>query len=344
MYERLARREQQGNLRCLSLRKDLIDFASNDYLGLAKTHFECSQRGSTGSRLLTGNSQAAEDLEEEIARFHGYKAGVLFNCGYMANLGLITAIANTEDAIFYDVQIHASMLDGIRLSKAKGVPFRHNDVEHLKKRLHLGRRKFICVESVYSTDGSQAPLKELCNLAKQHDAYLIVDEAHAVGVFGPEGRGLVAQQGLCQELFAQVVTFGKALGAFGAIVLGSKDLKQTLINFAHSFIYTTALPYYALEAIRYSYQQFPQMESQRKHLRQLIALFASDSKTPIQAVMISGNEQVKKASARLMTTGFDVRALTSPTVQRGKERLRICLHASNTKEEVQDLLRMIQNE
>jgi len=317
MKEKLQRREKMGNLRQLRTFPKLIDFASNDYLGLAGCPI--------GSRLLTGNTIYAEDLEDQIAQFHGYEAGLLFNCGYMANLGLISTLSST---ILFDSHVHASTRDGIRLSSAKAFPFRHNDLDHLENRLKQFEQCFICIESIYSTDGSLAPLPEIADLASRYGARLIVDEAHAVGIMGPQGRGLVAQHHLTDQIFAQVVTFGKALGAHGAIVLGSETLKNYLINFASSFIYTTALPRLILETIKESYKRFPKMEKERSHLRRLMEICGA--KTHIHAIPTSGREKEKCLRER----GFDVRALLSPTVQRGQEVLRITLHAFNKEKEL----------
>jgi 8-amino-7-oxononanoate synthase len=335
MEQRLAKRKQFGNLRTLPRPVTLIDFASNDYLGLARS-MHCDELGgfgSTGSRLLTGNSPYAEELEQRIAHFHGQEAGTLFSCGYMANVGLLSIISGI---ILFDERVHASTRDGIRLSRAQSYPFRHNDVEHLEQRLKMRSREdcFIAIESVYSTDGSLAPLKEICALSERYGAHLIVDEAHAVGVFGPQGRGLVSENRAA--VFAQVITFGKALGTFGAIVLGSPLLKQALINFATSFVYTTALPLHCLAAIERSYATFPHMEKERTHLRSLFG-----NRSQIQAVCISGNERVKQAAAACARRGFDVRPLLSPTVQRGEECLRICLHAFNSKNDLHTLMEIL---
>jgi 8-amino-7-oxononanoate synthase len=362
LEERLLKRKRFGNLRQLPIIRDLIDFSSNDYLGLAKSsnlaasvmqeervHTDLlNGLGSTGSRLLTGNSIYAQELEDRIAMFHGYEAGLLFNCGYMANVGLLSTIGGFEETIFFDVGVHASTRDGIRLSRAKAFPFRHNDLEHLENRLNnlpTQGARFICVESIYSTDGTQAPLLELCRLARDYGAHVIVDEAHAVGVCGPSGRGLVAAHHLTAHLFAQVVTFGKALGTYGAIVLGSHSLKQALINFATSYIYTTAPPLRLLTAIKCSYDLFPRLEKERSHLNQLIQsvreTYPNSSGTHIQSVAVKGNEAVKCVAERLSQQGFDVRPLMSPTVQRGEEVLRICLHAFNTEGELRALLEYV---
>lgn len=358
LEQRLSKRKALHNLRQLRVAQNLIDFSSNDYLGLARspqlaasTLQEWGQRsgplnglGSTGSRLLSGNSFYIQDLEEKISSFHGFEAGLLFNCGYMANVGLLSSIGGSEEMVFFDTGVHASTHDGIRLSRSKAFPFRHNDLEHLKMRLQkncTSGDRFICIESVYSTDGSSAPLPEICRLAKEYGAHVIVDEAHAVGACGPEGRGLVAKYGLTSDVFAQITTFGKALGTHGAIVLGSSLLKEVLINFATSYIYTTALPHHALAAIKCSYDLLPQLEEERSALQRLIRLFSQmfphASSTHIQSLPMHSNRSAKETSERLREQGFDVRALTSPTVQRGHESLRICLHAFNTEDELLSL-------
>jgi 8-amino-7-oxononanoate synthase len=251
-----------------------------------------------------------------------------------------------KDAVIFDVAVHASIRDGIRLSKAQAFPFKHNDISHLERRLerssHL-RNRFVCVESIYSTDGSIAPLDEICQLAKQYDAHVIVDEAHAVGVCGPYGAGLVMQKNLTSQVFAQVIVFSKALGVQGAIVLGNRTLKNTLINFSHSYIYTSALPFYSLAAINCSYELFPLMEKERTDLYQLVNLFKQEyskaTGSHIQSIPISGNENAKRMAEHLIAQGFDVRALLSPTIQRGCEILRINLHAYNQESELKALIK-----
>lgn len=359
MPSRLHERQAKGNFRVPHYIQGLVDFASSDYLGLARSNKladrallewnnyknNLSGFGATGSRLLTGHSSYVEKLEAQLATFHGYESATLFSCGYMANLGLLSAVAGPKDVIFYDAHLHASSHDGMRLSQAKIFPFRHNQVDHLEQRLKREQghgKRFICVEAIYSTDGSVAPLKDFTSLANHYDALLIVDEAHAVGVCGPGGRGLSAQLQLMPMLYAQVTTFGKALGVYGAIVLGNRTLKQLLENFARSFIYTTALPLISLAAIKSSYELLPSLEDERNALRERIQQFkqfnAHASETQIQAIKICSNGAVKAASQKLAYQGYDVRALMSPTVQRGHECLRICLHAYNSKGEVDGLL------
>lgn len=353
MHQLLSKRKQIGNFRSLHIKRNLIDFASNDYLGLARSQhlkrailFEWQSLdylGSTGSRLLTGNNPYVEDLEAKIAAFHGFEAGLIFNCGYMANVGLISSITEDGDILFFDSHIHASMHEGIHLAKAKAFPFRHNDLNHLEKRLKQNAQKapiYICIESIYSTDGSLAPLSEIFYLSQKYHARLIVDEAHAVGICGKQGRGLVSKANLSGKIFAQIITFGKALGSFGAIVLGDLHLKEILVNFAKSFIYTTALPFPSLAAIKCSYALFPKLEIERAQLQDLIQL-ANRSHTPIQPLPIISNHAAHALVETITKEGFDIRALLSPTVQRGKEKIRLTLHAFNSKEELIHLLQLV---
>jgi 8-amino-7-oxononanoate synthase len=360
LMRRLLRRGEEGNFRSHGRCGGLIDFASNDYLGLGRSGVLLSAvkgewekglgaghtgLGSTGSRLLTGNSSYAEELEGQIAAFHGYEASLLFTCGYMANVGLLSTVGGPDDVIIYDVGVHASVADGIRLSSARSFPFKHSDINHLEYRLKACQdfeTRFIAVESIYSTDGSIAPLRNIMEVAERYGAFVIVDEAHAIGIRGPGGRGLVAEHGLQEQVFAAVVTYGKALGVQGAAVLGGASLKDVLINFATSHIYTTAQPLLALAAIKCGYDLLPMLDAERARLQELIAymgvLGIQRSDTPIQAIPISGNEAVKACAKKLQAAGFDVRALTSPTVRRGKEVLRVCLHAFNTPMELKSLV------
>jgi len=246
------------------------------------------------------------------------------------------------------------MRDGMRLSLAQAYGFAHNDLGELEKRLRAAREGderagaktvFVVTESVFSMDGDMAPLREMAALCRQYAAQLIVDEAHATGVVGARGEGLVQELGLAAECFARVHTFGKALGCHGAAVVGSVLLRDFLINFSRSFIYTTALPPASVRAIARAYALLPQLDAQRERLRQLIDRFRQtpigwerlDSRTPIQVVIVPGNAAVKALAERLQTAGLDVRPILSPTVEKGKERLRIVLHAFNTPEEIDRL-------
>lgn len=356
LQKKLQERIHNGSLRSLHLPKG-IDFCSNDYLGIVKNNRldkwmdgKLFQHGSTGSRLLSGNNALAEETEAMIAGFHKADAALLFNSGYDANLGLLSAVPQKGDTILYDHLSHASIRDGIRLSFAQSFSFAHNDMNDLEKKLsHATGTVFIVTESVFSMDGDLCPLQELVLLADQYKAHLIIDEAHATGLVGEKGEGLVQQLGFQQKIFARVHTFGKACGCHGAVVLGSEQLRSYLVNFARSLVYTTALPEQAIAAIRASYSCFPLMQDERNQLDQLIGQFQSagiryeklQSATPIQAVLIGGNEQTRALAGKLQQAGLDIRPILYPTVPKGKERLRIVLHAFNTPEELQVLTSLL---
>jgi 8-amino-7-oxononanoate synthase len=355
----LQKRKDENALRALTVKSDLIDFSSNDYLGFSRSvelagsiqkfidESKTTANGSTGSRLLSGNSHFAEELEKHIASYHNAEAALIFNSGYDANVGLLSCIARKGDTVIYDELVHASMHDGIRLNHADVFKFRHNDAAHLEERLKAAAGTvFVAVESLYSMDGDAAPLREIARLCEQYHASLIVDEAHATGVIGEKGRGQVCSLGLEEKVFARVHTFGKGLGVHGAAVLGNRILREYLINFSRAFIYTTALPFHSLAGIRCAYDLLDHSDAEMNKLHDLIKLFKAriggkaslmESHSPVQCVIVPGNNEVKQVSAALQEAGFDVRPILSPTVPRGVERLRICIHAFNTGQEVTDL-------
>ncbi|HVZ25155.1 MAG TPA: 8-amino-7-oxononanoate synthase [Sediminibacterium sp.] len=347
LQNRLRQREDQDALRRLYLPAGQIDFASNDYLGLvkhARLHADASAAsGATGSRLLSGNSLLAEELEATIAAFHKAPAALLFNSGYDANLGLLSAVPAKSDTILFDQLSHASLRDGIRLSLAKSLSFAHNDLADLRKKMqHASGTVFIVTESVFSMDGDTCPLKDLVAISEETGAHLIIDEAHATGVIGSAGEGLVQCLGLEEKIFARIHTFGKALGCHGAVVLGSVQLKTYLLNFARSLVYTTALPPHSLSLIRESYRQFPAMQQERTQLSKLAKMVASweipyqtlPSETAIQAIIVPGNAYVRQLAAYLQGQGFEIRPILYPTVPKDTERLRLVLHAYNEPEEL----------
>jgi len=347
----------------------LIDFCSNDYLGfsrskiLAKRIKETEDKyhgaliGSTGSRLISGNTRFCEELEDRVAKFHHAESGLIFNSGYDANLGIFSSIPQRGDTILYDQLVHASIRDGIRLSFARAYSFEHNNLEDLERRLKLSTGNiFVAAESVYSMDGDSAPLPEMVELCNCYGANLVVDEAHATGVFGERGEGKVVKLGLEKKVFVRLHTFGKALGCHGAIVVGSKALRSYLINFARSFIYTTALPFHSLISISCAYDLLYSDEEERAKLRDRISYFKDKSfqqlalsdhhklirsDSAIQCLIIPGNENVKMVAHDLQVAGFDVRPILHPTVTKGAERLRICLHAFNTENEVDGLMQAL---
>ena len=360
LQKKLVERAANGSLRSLRLPEGKIDFCSNDYLGIVKNGglnprvAEAGTQlahGSTGSRLLSGNYPLIGEAEKMIAAFHQAETALLFNSGYDANLGLLSCVPQKGDTILYDQLCHASIRDGIRLSFANAFSFAHNDLADLENKLQRATGNFFIVtESVFSMDGDLCPLKELVAIGKKYHAHLVIDEAHATGVIGKKGEGLVQDLQLQADIFARIHTFGKACGCHGAVVLGSQALQDYLINFARSFVFSTALPEQSVAAIMNSYRLFPEMNEERKQLKALIERFQSAvtgfdklvSDTPIQVVIIPGNGKVKEVAGNLQENGFDVRAILYPTVPKGTERLRIVLHAFNTNEEVDKLVADLQ--
>jgi 8-amino-7-oxononanoate synthase len=360
LHKKLDERKDQHAFRQLRLPGNKIDFCSNDYLGivynglieknLPSAHYK---HGSTGSRLLAGNYTLVEETEKEIAAFHEAEAGLIYNSGYDANVGLLSCVPQKGDTIIYDYLIHASLRDGARLSFAQSFSFAHNDLADLEKKLKLATGNiFVVTESVFSMDGDLAPLQEIADLCKKYNANLVVDEAHATGVIGQKGEGLVQELKLAEHCFARIHTFGKAAGCHGAIILGSETLRNYLINFSRPFIYSTALPESSVVAIQAAYHIFPGMKKEREHLRNLIDRFRTSelpwqiipSTTPIQVVIIPGNDQVKQVAGLLQAAGLDVRPILYPTVPKGSERLRIVLHAFNTQQELELLTKSLKPE
>ncbi len=359
LQSKLNERKAQHAYRQLSLPEtNLIDFCSNDYLGIVKNRVLINKKqpslssGSTGSRLLTGNYGLIEETEQQIAAFHQAEAALLFNSGYDANLGVLSCIPQKGDTIIYDSLCHASIRDGIRLSFAKAFSFLHNDIDDLQKKLrHATGNRFIITESVFSMDGDVCPLHEIILLCKEYKAYLILDEAHAIGIIGDSGEGLAQYLQLHTEVFCRIYTFGKACGCHGAVAVGSMELRNYLINFSRNFIYSTAMPEHSVYFIQKSYQVFPKMKQERQQLKLLIEQFAHEMlphrktnlQTPIQTILIAGNENVKNAAKLLKENKLDVRPILYPTVPKGSERLRIILHAFNTSDAVKQLTGLIRS-
>ncbi len=355
MQDALDARQAQGLLRKLPTPiGQRIDFCSNDYLGFARNLIVDAHTsgGATGSRLISGNSELAETLEQQIATFHGAEAALLFPSGYAANIGLLPAVAGRGDTIVYDKLLHASLRDGIRLSRAKALGFAHNDLTDFVKKLQSTEgQTFVVVESVYSMDGDQAPLAEMVNICQQYDALLIVDEAHGTGVIGEKGEGLVGALSLENHVWARVHTFGKAIGSHGAAIVASQQLKSYLLNFARSFIYATALPAHTLLSIQAAYNTLA-TGTEIARLNDRIKYFLANcppnlrpslipSTTPIQAVICPGNTQVIQLAKHLQRNNFAILPIRYPTVPQGEERLRICLHSFNTNEEIDKLLKVL---
>jgi 8-amino-7-oxononanoate synthase len=359
LIEKLKEKKGQSAYRHLRFNTEKIDFCSNDYLGIVKNDLIRLRpgipdiplkQGSTGSRLLTGNYPLIEETERFIADFHQAEAGLIFNSGYDANLGLLSAIARKGDTILYDQLSHASIRDGIRLSTAQSFSFHHNDPGDLaiKLKQSIGNI-FVVTESVFSMDGDLAPLQDFVALTENFGAHLIVDEAHATGILGKMGEGLVQQLGLQKKCFARIHTFGKAVGCHGSIILGSESLRDYLINYCRPFIYSTALPEISVAAIRAGYALFPGMQEERAALNDLILYFQKallpiallKSPTPIQAILRAGNENARNLALKLAEANLDVRPILYPTVPKGAERLRVILHCFNTREDLALLVRCL---
>lgn len=363
LRQRLKERSDKGLLRCLKHENLLVDFSSNDYLGFARSaalhqyiHNQTALiapnlNGSGGSRLLSGNYGYTEATESFIASFHQAPAGLIFNSGYDANIGLLSALPQRGDTIITDELIHASLIDGSRLSLANRFKFGHNSMSDLEQKLKQATGNiYVVAESIYSMDGDMAPLKDMAELCQKYGANLIVDEAHATGLFGANGEGLVVQLGLQDSVFARIITFGKAIGMHGAIILGSDTLRSYLINFARSFIYTTAMPLHNIVAIRSAYEwlsgeNHPQQIHQKIELYNLLIKDLNINRIPstsaIQTLLCNNNNAARNAALQLQENGFDVRPILSPTVPAGQERLRICLHTYNTEGEIDALVQQL---
>jgi len=378
---KLETRKQNNALRQLPSISSAIDFASNDYLGFAnsKTIFDKThqflidnnycQNGATGSRLLSGNHPLYELAENFLAQFHQEDAALIFNSGYDANVGFLSSVPQKGDFILYDELCHASIRDGIQLSHAKAYKYQHNDYEDLERLITKVQPRtqnpeprtqdpqpatiYIVTESVFSMDGDCPDFETIIAIAEKHQALIVVDEAHALGVFGENGCGLLQQLQVQNKIFARIMTFGKGLGCHGAAILGSDELKNYLINFARSFIYTTGLSPHAIATIYCAYQELSNDKAAQNSLRENINFFNQQkqllglkplfvrSKSAIQSAIIPGNEKVKAIASQLQQNGFDVKAILSPTVPEGQERLRICIHSYNSEAEISKVLELL---
>ena len=362
--EKLTERQKNNALRKLSERSFAIDFYSNDYIGfstnptiterVSQLISDTTPHGATGSRLLSGNSHLFTETERYIADFHNAEGALLYNSGYDANVGFFSCIVGRGDVILYDSYSHASIRDGISLSLAHSYKFKHNDLDDLEKLLKKfatgDKTVLIATESVFSMDGDSPDLVHLVALAQQYGAYIAVDEAHAIGVFGKHGCGLVQALGLETAIFARIVTFGKGLGAHGAAVVANDEVIQYLVNFSRSFIYTTAMSPHSVATIRAGYEQLQQTEAMNvlhhniEYFKSLINQYGIEgfipSNSAIQAMVVSGNDRVKALAERLQTQGIGVLPILAPTVPAGQERLRVCLHSFNTEKEIKQLVNL----
>jgi 8-amino-7-oxononanoate synthase len=349
LQDKLNKRIEEGTLRSLSSFDGFIDFYSNDYLGYSNIKIKSqnvAKYGSTGSRLISGTTKESLVTEEFLADFFNSESALIFNSGYDANLGFFSSIPQRGDTVLYDEYIHASIRDGIRLSFAISNSFKHNSLDDLELKLSKNNGvKYVVVESLYSMDGDIAPLIEINELCSKYGAYLIVDEAHSGGVFGELGQGLVSELKLEDKVFARIITFGKAFGSHGACILCEKSLKEYLINFSRSFIYTTALPPESyvriMEVLKNESFKFEQIRLKENidYFRSKIhmKLCVSDILSPIQLIKIGNIHLAKEIAKKMQLSNLAVKPIFSPTVPIGSEGLRICLHSFNKKEDI-DLL------
>jgi 8-amino-7-oxononanoate synthase len=347
LRERLAAIEAQGLTRTLRPPAG-IDFSSNDYLGLAR-HPLLQQRmaeavlaggvGSTGSRLLRGERESFARVEEHFALFKGTERSLYFSSGYLANLAVLATLAEAGDVIFSDERNHASLIDGARLSRARVVIFPHNDAATLRQTIRDERcagQRFIVVESLFSMDGDEAPLAAYAAVCRETGASLIVDEAHAVGIYAATGSGLIEERGIAGDVFLSINTAGKAMGVSGAFVAGPEEAIAYLIQRARPFIFSTAAPPAIAAALEASLETIANEPERRarllhnaQHLRQRLGIAGTSQIIP---VMIGANERAVAVARDMQAAGFDVRAVRPPAVPAGTARLRVSVNAWLTEE------------
>jgi 8-amino-7-oxononanoate synthase len=367
--QHLYRQRSNLNSRCASTimvdGKSQHNFCSNDYLGLAG-HPDIAKAlqqgadkygtGSGASHLISGHSQAHEQLEQELAEFTGRPRALLFSTGYMANMGVISALVGRRDLVLQDRLNHASLLDGGLLSRADLQRYKHANTEDLAARLSASNaeRKLVVTDGVFSMDGDLPPLESMAVVTNQHQGWLMVDDAHGFGVLGKHGGGLIEALDLSIEQVPILVgTLGKAFGTFGAFVAGSEALIETLIQFSRSYIYTTALPPAVAVASSASLKILQAESWRREKLVSLVSRFRlgakqigldlMDSQTPIQPVQINNDQRVMEINQQLRAKGFMVGAIRPPTVPAGSGRLRICLSATHTEDQIDQLLEALES-
>ncbi len=334
-----------------------LNFSSNDYLDLARRPavVERARRalaeyggGAGSSRLVSGSLPLHSALEDAVAAHKGYPASLVFGCGFLTNVGVIPALVGRNDTVFADKLVHASLIDAIVLSRAKLVRFRHNDSEHLAAQLAKDNggqgRRLIVTESVFSMDGDIAPLAEIATLAETHDALLMVDEAHASGVFGPRGAGLVRKSGLENRVNISMGTFSKALGNYGGFVACSKTMRDWLVNRARSFVYTTALPpaviggcLGALEVLDNEPELGDELQRRSDFFRDRLRERGFDtgrSASQIIPVMVGDSARALELAGRLKEHGVIAVAIRPPTVPQGTARLRLSVTLAHTREDL----------
>jgi len=361
----LEKREQRRTLVETSagggLSRSTTNLCSNDYLGLSESEelrsavieavSTAPRVGGTGSRLLSGHLRDWDRLEQEFADFAGTESALYFGSGYAANVGLLTSVLRKDDVVFSDELNHASLIDGMRLSGARKIIYRHLDFNDLERALRTtrnqGGRKFVVTETVFSMDGDVANVTELANLCARHGAGLVLDEAHAIGVHGANGRGITAQANLTGDVIAMTHTCGKALASAGAFVCGSATLRDHLINHARTFIFSTAMPPYMAGQIRAALRIARRMDFDRTQLLAKANRLTSElrshgydtaaSASQIVPIIVGANDEAIAAAEFLQAEGFAVRAIRPPTVPQNRARLRLSLTSAIATSELDRL-------
>jgi 8-amino-7-oxononanoate synthase len=349
-----------------SLRKEgSIDFYSNDYLGLC--HFAESQNlfreelkadfslGSSGSRLVSGQQEELEQLERECSRFFKSETGLFFPNGFMANLALFSCMATRHDTILFDEQAHVSIKEGIRLSLAGSFPFLHNNPEDLEKKLKKAKgRKFVAIEGIYSMSGHLASLKSIVEVCKQHQAYLIIDEAHSTGVLGEAGEGLALSEKLENQIWVRNYTFGKALGTAGAFLALSPIAREFLTNFSFPLIYSTSPSPLQVKVCRIQLKQLKEEKHRipllQSNIRSWLAWaenqafeVTKNAHSPVQFIRIRGNEKALALAKFINEQAIQIKAMLKPTVREGEEGLRVSLHSQNLPSDFERLAQAIKD-
>jgi 8-amino-7-oxononanoate synthase len=364
LYRELRRVENEQGPILLMGGREVVNFSSNNYLGIAnhpalaeaaKQAIDRYGCGSGASRLISGNMTLHEELENRLAQFKGTEAALVFNSGFQANTGILATLAGEGDVILSDQLNHASIIDGCRLSRAQTVVYAHGDLDQIETNLkdaHHARRRLIVTESIFSMDGDEAPLTGIVELAEKYDALVMVDEAHATGVFGGTGAGLVSQYGLGDRVAVQMGTLGKALGGFGAYVAGTRVLRELLINRCRSFIFTTALPP-AIMAMAIAAINLVEEQPERRHrLWENCRLLFEGLKTvgfsltalqsPILPLIVGDAERCMQFSRQLLERGVFAQGIRPPTVAPGTSRLRIAVMATHDRGHIEKALEAFQ--
>jgi 8-amino-7-oxononanoate synthase len=365
LYRRLRRVDGAQDSTLTLDGREVINFSSNNYLGIAnhpalaaaaKAAIDRYGCGAGASRLISGNMVLHEELEAKLAEFKGTESALVFNSGFQANTGILSTLVGEGDLILSDELNHASIIDGCRLSRAKTEVYRHCDLGELEqqlKRAPSGARKLIVTETIFSMDGDEAPLAGVVELAEKFAAMVMVDEAHATGIFGANGAGVVAKLGLGERVLIQMGTLGKALGGFGAYVAGSSALRDLLINRCRSFIFTTALPpavmamaLAAIDLVRNEPQRRAALWENCRRLKQGLSGLGFElgaSESPILPLIIGEADKCMKFSEKLLANGVFAQGIRPPTVPPGTSRLRITLMATHSAAQIERALEVFKS-